>query len=516
VVFLAVAAFLLGIVLNRLVGIQREQIAALKAIGYGRGAIARHYLGFAGVIVALGGVVGVALGIWGGDAFTRMYLTFYHLPTVAPAVTPSSALLAIGIAGAAGVAGAWRAVGRAMRLPPAEAMRPPVPATYRRGVLSGLGVPRLLAHTGRMVVRELERRPGRALLSSLGIAMGIAILVVGRFQYDALDWYLATDLGRAMPADAVVVLSRPVDGRAALELGRMPGVLAVEPACDVPVRVRAGHRERTVALRATLPAPALRRIVQLDGTFAEVPGDGVALSLALAEILDVRPGDRVALERLDGDHRRVEVTVASTIDNLAGMFAFARDATVSRLLDQTPVVTSAFLRIDRDRIDEVQARLRASPRVMSVTTRRDMIEVFHATSGTFSGVLTLLVVMFGTVLAVGIVYGNARVALSERGRDLATLRVLGFRRDEVSTVLLGELAVHLLVAIPIGLMAGHAMARALLSTMDPELYRLPLVIYPRTYAFAVMTVIGAGLVCALLVRRKLDRLDPVAALKARD
>jgi putative ABC transport system permease protein len=515
-IFLAVEAFLLAIVLGRLVGVQREQIAALKAVGYGRGAIGRHYLGFAAVILGLGAALGVVLGTWGGAAFTRMYLTFFHVPTVEPAVTVTSVAAAVGVSALAALVGAGRAVRRAVSLPPAEAMRPPVPARYRVGVLSRLGVPRLLTHTGRMVVRELERRPGRALASSAGIAMAIALLVVGRFQYDALDWFLGNDLGRGMPADAVVGFARAVDASAAAELRRIPGVLDAEAVCDVPVRMRAGHRDRTAVLRATGAQARLRRLVQLDGSFAEVPADGIALGSALAEALGVGVGDRVQIERLDGDHRHVEVRVAALVDDLAGRFAYGRDRTIERLFDQAPTATAAFVRLDARRVDEVQRRLRESPLVLAVTTRREMIDVFLATTGSYSGVFTLLVVVFATILAVGIVYGNARVALSERARDLATLRVLGFRRDEVAAVLLGELAVHVVVAIPLGMAGGYLLARAVMSTMDPELYRLPLVIYPRTYAFAVMTVLGAALACAYLVRRRLDRIDFIAALKARD
>jgi putative ABC transport system permease protein len=515
-IFLAVEAFLLAIVLGRLVGVQREQIAALKAVGYGRGAIGRHYLGFAGVILGLGAVLGVVLGTWGGAAFTRMYLTFFHVPTVEPAVTVPSVAAAVGVSALAALVGAGRAVRRAVRLPPAEAMRPPVPARYRVGVLSRLGVPRLLTHTGRMVVRELERRPGRALASSAGIAMAIALLVVGRFQYDALDWFLGNDLGRGMPADAVVGFARAVDASAVAELRRIPGVLDAEAVCDVPVRMRAGHRDRSAVLRGTGAPARLRRLVQLDGSFAEVPADGIAFGSALAEALGVGVGDRVHIERLDGDHRHVEVRVAALVDDLAGRFAYGRDRTIERLFDQGPTATSAFVRLDAGRVDEVQRRLRESPLVLAVTTRREMIDVFLATTGSYSGVFTLLVVVFATILAVGIVYGNARVALSERARDLATLRVLGFRRDEVAGVLLGELAVHVAVAIPLGMAGGYLLARAVMSTMDPELYRLPLVIYPRTYAFAVMTVLGAALACAYLVRRRLDRIDFIAALKARD
>jgi putative ABC transport system permease protein len=296
----------------------------------------------------------------------------------------------------------------------------------------------------------------------------------------------------------------------------VPGVTAIETGREVPVRVRFRHRERRLALQALPQDGRLRRVMQIDGTAAEVPRRGVALGRSLADVLRAGVGDRVIVERLEGDRRVLELPVTAVIEDLIGNSAYIDEQHLHRLLGEEPAATSAYLAVDGARIDEANAGLRASPWVASVISKRSIVETFIATTGSYSGTMTLIVVGFATVLAVGITYNNARIAVAERGRDLATLRVLGFTRDEVSNILLGELAVQLLLAIPIGLLLGNLAARAILSTLDPELYRWPLVIYARTYAFAVLTVIGAGVLSALLVRRKLDRLDITGALKARD
>jgi putative ABC transport system permease protein len=515
-IFLLVQAFLLHVILGRFVRSQREQIASLKALGYGNVAIGRHYLRFALAIVLLGCAAGTLFGLWGGRAFLGLYAQYFRLPVLELRLDVGLLGTALLVAGASAIFGALRSVRAAARLAPAEAMRPPAPAVYRRGLLSRLARWRLLSHTGRITARELERRPGRALLSSLGIAMGLAILIVGRFQYDALDWYIDTELTRGMPADAIVALSRPVSAASVEELRGLPGVLAVEAARDVPVRISLGHRARRVSLSARSPDAGLRKIMQLDGSEAAIALRGVTLGRSLADVLRAEVGDRLLIERLEGDRRVLEQPVSAIVEDLSGNIAYVDAAHLHTLLGEERAATTAFVALDPGRLDEAGAALRASPIVMTVVTRRAILDGFQAATGQSMGMMTIIVVAFGSILAIGITYNNARIAIAERGRDLATLRVIGFTREEVSAILLGELAVHLIVAIPLGLALGHVLSSAVLATIDPELYRFPLVIYPRTYAFAVLTVIGAGVLSALLARRKLDKLDLTEALKARD
>jgi putative ABC transport system permease protein len=514
--FLLVQAFLLHVILGRFVRAQREQIAVLKAVGYRGRTLAVHFLGFAAAIVVLGCVLGVALGAWTGGALVELYASYFRLPALALTLDAPILAAGAGSAAVAAFAGAIGSVRAVTRMAPAEAMRPPVPATYRRGTLSRLGLYRAVTHTGRMVVRELTRRPSRLLLSSAGLAMGIGLLVVGRFQADAVSWYLDVDLAQGMPADAMVTLSRPLPARTVLELRLVPGVTAVETTRAVPVRVSRGHRARRLALQTVHPGAGLWRVMQLDGRAATFPRAGIALGRSLADVLHAREGDRVIVERLDAVRDVLELPVTAIVEDLHGNTAFIDDGHLHRLLGEEPVASAAYLAIDPGRLDDASAGLRASPWVTSVTSRRSIIETFLTTTGSYNATMTLILVGFGGVLAVGITYNNARIAVAERGRDLATLRVVGYTKDEVSSILLGELAAQLLLAIPLGILLGNLLARGVMATVDPELYRWPLVIYPRTYAFAVLTVLGAGVLSALLVRRKLDRLDLTEALKARD
>jgi putative ABC transport system permease protein len=174
-VFLGVAAFLLHVVLGRIIATQREQIAALKALGYENVTIGLHYLKFVTVITLLGLAVGLGLGIWFGRVMTRNYVLFFHFPVLAFRVEPWILLLATGVGLVAAVFAAYGAVRRVVTLAPAEAMRPPVPLVYRRSLLERLGAGQWLSPQGRMVLRSMTGRPVRALLTTCGVALAACL-----------------------------------------------------------------------------------------------------------------------------------------------------------------------------------------------------------------------------------------------------------------------------------------------------------------------------------------------------
>jgi putative ABC transport system permease protein len=516
VVFLLVAAFLLYVVLGRMIRLQREQLAVLRALGYPRRAIAGHVLRFAGVIVLLGSVLGIALGRVLGDAMVELYGRFFDFPVLELGLEPDLILVAVGVCAAAALGGALLVARRAARLAPAEAMRPPAPARYRRGPLSRLGLPRLAGPLGRMIIRELERRPVAAAVSLVGIAFAVAVIVLGRFSLDAMDYLIDTQFGRAMREDVAVILTKPAPRRDLGWFRHAPGVIGAEPVREVPARLSAGSRHYDTAVTGLPREGRLRRVLDRRGEVVRIPEEGLLLGALLAERLGVRPGDRLRVERRDGDHATIELPVAGLVDDLMGMNAYLELDALCRALGEEPTLSTVVLAVEPGMREPLYRALARVPTIGMVVETSGMRDAFEGQSGDLIVVYTLIVMAFGCVIAVGVVYNNARVALSERGRDLATLRVLGYTRSEVAIVVLGQLALEVAVAVPIGMLLGHAMAAGLLGAVAPEDFRLPVIISAHTYAFAALVVIGAALVTALVVRRRLDAIDLVGALKARD
>ena len=515
-IFLAVAAFLLNVVLNRQVATQREQIAALKALGYGNGALATHYLLQVVVIVSIGIAVGIAVGFWWGGAVTALYAKFFHFPSYRFFMPAWVILIAAGVTSVAAVAGALGAVRKAVMLAPAEAMRPPSPGRYGPTLLERAGLGGLLTPGMRMVIRNMERRPLRALLTTVGMASAMAIIISGMFWRDALDYMMDVQFEAAQPGDAEIALVEPLASRSLHEVARMPGVLMSEGSRDVPVRLVAGHRSYRTPLIGIAPAGKLRRLLDAKQNPVPIPPDGILLTDRLAERLDVRVGDTLVVETLAGNRNKRSVPVVGVVGDLIGLFAYMDLNAVNRLMGEGDTLSAFSVRLDQSQSDALFRHLKEFPRVATVASKAAMLQNFRETSARNVLYFTTILTAFAAVIAIGVVYNNARIALQERAWELASLRVLGFTRGEVSTFLLGELGIELAAAIPLGCLLGYLLSWAIVAMSHTDMISIPIIVAPRTYAFAAVAIVLAGAASALIVRGRIDRLDLVGVLKTRE
>ena len=515
-IFLGVAAFLLNAVLSRIISTQREDIAMLKAFGYTNLQVGLHYLNFALVIVAVGTVIGAVAGMWLGHGLTEMYARFYRFPLSLYQVHGVVVLLGFGVSLAAAVAGVAGAVRRAVRLPPAEAMRPEPPASYRPTLIERAGLQRWFTQPARMILRHLERQPVKALLSCLGIALAAAILVVGSFMKDSLDSVMELQFQKSQRQDVTLTLVEPASADALDSIGHLPGVRHAEPFRSVPVRLRHWQHTRRAAIMGLERDPDLYRVLGDDKQPLTLPQAGVALSAELARLMEVNVGDRITVEVLEGNRPVRELPVTLLVPDTFGLNVYMSLPALHGLMQEDRSISGAFLETDPAFTSQLYRTLKETPRAASVTLKQAALKNFRDTVGENLMRMRLFNMIFASIIAFGVVYNSARISLSERSRELATLRVIGFTRMEISMILLGEMAVLTSVAIPAGLLLGYAMAGWLSSSMDTELFRLPWVVARSTYGFAVAVVISAALISALVVRRKLDHLDLVAVLKARD
>ena len=515
-VFLGVAAFVLHVVLGRLVAGQREQIAVLKAFGYGREEIFRHYAGFALIIAAVGSVLGLALGSWLGQLLAGVYRTFYRLPFLDFSIPTGTALLALLVAAVAALAGAGNALLRAARLPPAEAMRPEVPWGQRLTRVDRSRWFHRLSQPSRLIVRNLLRRPLRSILTVVGLSAGCAVMMMGRFQGDAIDLIVGHQFRESRRHDISVAFIEPT-GRAALhELAALPGVLRVEAERAVAVVVRHRNREQRIALQALLPGSLLRRPLDSSGARIDAPAAGVLVTDFLAGMLDARPGDLLEFVSLEGRQRTLTLPLAGTVSEYFGVTAYLPLDTLNRLLGDGDVITGALLTVDAARRAEVIDALERRPRIASIGQREVGIRNFYESMGETLLTFTLIATLFGAVITFGVVYNSARVTLSERARDLASLRVLGFTENEVSYILLGEIAVLTLLAVPLGFVAGNLLVAAMVSGFDSDLFRIPHYVSERTYALAGLSMLAAAIASGFVVWRRVAALDMIGVLKARE
>ena len=515
-VFLLVAAFILNVALTRALALQRAQIAALKALGYGNLAIGWHYLKWALVIGAMGVVIGLGAGAWLGHLIIGLYNQFFRFPQLLFSVPFSVVIGATALTLFAAAAGAFNAVRRAVRVPPAEAMRPEAPAGYRRSVFETPLISRHLGAAGRMVLRNVTRHPLRSAASMFGIGFAVAILMIGFVFSDAIDRLIETQFFLAERQDVTVGFVEPRADDARHALARLPGVVSVEPQRSVAVRVRSGHHQRYLSLTGVPPEPRFKLIVDRDGKALRMPASGVVLSQILGDVLGVALGDTVTVEVLEGARPVRQVEVSGLVDDTMGLAMYMDLAAVHRMMREGEVASGALLLIDPAQQAALSRALKLLPAVAGAGFKRAVLQSFRETMSANMNLSILINLIFAGVIACGVVYNAARVSLSERSRELASLRVLGFTRAEISFILLGELALLTLAALPVGAILGYGLSVLIVGTVQSEVYRFPLYVSRQAVAWSFLGIIAAAVGSALVVRRQLDTLDLVAVLKVRE
>jgi putative ABC transport system permease protein len=515
-IFFAVAAFLLNVVASRLIGLEREQIGTLKAFGYTSAAVGLHYAKLMLAIVLVGIAGGVGLGILLGQGMSHIYMSFYSLPYMDFVLRPGVVVAAAAVSIAVALLGTLHAVRGAARLPPAQAMRPEPPPVYRATLVERLGLQRWFAQPTRMILRHIERRPLKSLLTTLGIAMACGIMMIGGFQRGSIDYMIDVQYGLSQRADLTATFTDPTSGHALYSLQSLPGVEHAEGFRSVPVRLRFGHRTYRTSLDGVEPDGRLLRLLNTDLEPIDLPPAGVVLNDYLAGLLGVRPGDRLLVEVLEGERRTLELPVAATAQQFLGVGAYLQRAALNRLLREGDALSGVHLAVDERERERVYRALKDMPRIAGIVEQAAAIRSFYETLAQSVLFYTLIATLLGASIAFGVVYNSMRIALSERNRELASLRVLGFERGEVAYILLGELALLTLAAIPLGLAIGYGFCAYLAHAFQSDLYRIALVLERDVYALAALVVIASALVSGLLLWRSLGRLDMVAVLKSKE
>ncbi|HET7504087.1 MAG TPA: ABC transporter permease [Kofleriaceae bacterium] len=516
VIFLAVAAFLLNGVLARIVANERTQIATLRALGLQAAPIVRHYLWLAAITATLGAVAGVAAGAALGRLMIASYAEFFRFPSLAYRVDLAIVAIALVVSVGAGLAGAFVSVRRIVALAPAEALQPAAPPTFRASWLERVPGIRRLASSQRLVFRHIAARPLRTASAVVGIAAAMAVLVVGAFWIDSLNALMAHEFQIVRREDATVTFHDPVDLGALAELRHIPGVRAVEGVRAVPVRLSHARIAKRAELLGLAPGARLHRLVAVDGGEVALPSDGLVVSRHLARRLGIGRGDVVHVDVLERTRASADLRIAVVVDELVGQGVYMTSDGIARLMGEAPSVSAALLTIEPGRAPALHEALARAPRVAMVSMKANVVRLFDDSMKAIVTFFSLLLTVFGAAIVIGVVYNAARILVAERARELAAFRVIGFTRADVSEALLVELGVQIALGIPLGALFGYGLASLAVRLFGPEDMSIPLVIGARTWVLAIAVVVGASVASALLVRRRLDRLNLVDVLKVRE
>ncbi|MEP5515683.1 MAG: FtsX-like permease family protein [Bauldia litoralis] len=514
--FLLVSAFLINMILSRLIELEREQIGLLKALGFGRGAVAWHYLKLVLVIAVIGVLIGAALGTWAGRGMTVMYSRFFAFPFLVFRSDIDIYLIAAVVSMAAAAAGALRAITVVFALPPAVAMRPPAPQVYRQfmgGLLSRLN---LFSQLTTMALRHLVRHPVRSLLTAVGTAFAVALMGVALGTLSSVDFMVDAVFFRTERQDATLAFSTARPSQAFEAVARLPGVIAAEPYLSAPVTMRNGQYSRQLTITGKPPQTDLSRVLDLDLAPVLLPPTGLAIGDRVADLLHLRPGDLARVEFLDGERRTIDVPVTQIIQSYIGLVVFMDIDALARLQGTGPRISGVHLLVDDSRLDDLYTAVKETPQISAVALVSRSRQRFQETMQENMTMMLTVYLALSIIIAFGVVYNSARIQLSERARELATLRVLGFRRAEVSNVLFIEIGVIVALAQPIGWLIATGLGIIITDSLATDMFRVPFIIEPSIFAVASIVVVAAALVSALIVRRRVDSLDLVRVLKTRE
>ena len=513
IIFLSVAAFLINVVMSRLIATQREQIGMLKAVGYSDWEISTHYLKMVLLISGAGSVLGLSLGAWMGTGMTEMYTEFFHFPMLRYNFSIEVMIFAVAFCTVAAVIGTLWAIANAAALPPAEAMRPASPVEYHESFIERTGVHRYLSFLSRIILRQLERRPFRALLSALGMAFALSILIFSFFMEDSMNYLMDVQYDLTQREDVNLTFVEPRSYQALEEIKALPGVLAVEPIRNVSANLKFKNYHKKTTIVGLITKPDLRRVIDEQLKPVSIPPDGLVINRKLADILHIRVGDRLEVEILEGKRPTLLIPVTMITREFIGLGAFINIDRLNQLLDEAPKVTGVSILLDDNHSAIVYQKLKQMPAIMGLNIISVLRQIFEDIMAENLLKMVSTNILFASFISFGVIYNTARIAISERGRELASLRVLGFTRREVGYLLFGELGVITLISIPLGIWVGNGLVKAMVNSLDSELFRIPVYLENNTYGYAVLIVLGCTIFSFILVWRQVNQIDLVSAQK---
>ena len=516
VIFIGVAVFLLHVVISRTVSTQRDQIAGLKAFGYSNLDIGLHYVMMVFLIVLVGVAGGVVVGVWFGRGLGRIYMEFYRFPYLLYELKPSMVMTVVLISITSALVGTLHSVWKTAKLPPAEAMRPEPPAKYRKSIFEHIRLWRLLSQPTRIIIRNIERRPIRSLLTVIGIALSCAGIIAATFFQGAMDFMVNVQFKQSQKEDMTVTFIEPTSRKALHELKGLEGVEHVEVFRSVPARLKFQQRSYQTSIRGIEPDNRLHFLLDTHLKPIDIPPAGIVLTDYLGNILGVKVGDMLTVEVLEGAKPLRQVPVVGLVKQYIGLMGYMDLLALNRLMREDHTISGAYLTVDSLNQPKIYRTLVEMPRVAGTFVREDEIKNFYETQAEVLLFFTFVATLLAATIAFGVVYNSARIALSERSRELASLRVLGYTRTEISFIFLGELGLLTLAAIPLGFLIGRGISAYLAKAIESDLFRVPVLVEPATYSLAATTVVVSACLSGLIVRHRLDHLDLVAVLKTKE
>ena len=516
-IFLGVAALIIFIMLGRIIQHQRVQIGVLMALGYGRWTILLHYLSYALLTALAGCLLGLYLGHRMGGSMLKLYGEFYRFPVLRHKlhwnVFYSAIALSLGYCCCAGFLAAWKI----MSISPAMAMRPAPPTAGHRILLEGWSwLWRPLPFTWKMIWRNIFRHKGRALFIAAGIALSCAIMIQAFFSTDSMEHLIHHEFSATQQQDIKIYFYSEKTQAAIYELKRLANVHRVEPIYECAFEMKYGWRKKNAVITGLVPASRLRPLFDTKQNRVPLIADGVILSDRLATSLGVRRGDRLVLKPLQRGQKERTAVIKNIVHQYLGISAFMTIPALAQVMRESYIVSGALLKVDPGTLEQVYRELKKRPAIATIEFKETLINNFEVAIGSSMYIMTAILSSFAGIISFAIIYNSAIISISERQRELSTLKVMGFTEREIFQIIVNEYVILALIGIAAGLPLGKLFCQMIVDAYNTDLYRFPLIIYPRTYFKTIAGIAVFVLISQLACLWRLKRLNMVEVLKARE
>lgn len=516
-IFLLVSAFLTNMVLSRMITNEREQIGLLKAFGYSNLQVGMHYFRMVLVMCLVGAVIGLIAGAYLGQANTEVYAEFFRFPVLVYDFSIFSFVISTGISVIAALSGIIGSIAKVVKLPPAVAMVPPSPDVYHRSFIDTSRIKHWLDQPTRIAIRQIIRKPLRASFTVIGISFAVGLMVLGIQMFDAIKFLGVSFFNDAQRQDMTMAFYQNQKQQAFHQVKRLPGVLEAEPIRYVSVEFINGTKSHRGAITGIRSDATLQPIYDnYSQKVISLPEEGMVIGSLLAEKLNVVVGDRVYVEFLDKTGLRRDFAVAGIFDTFMGLPAYMNLESLNRELGEVGQYFMLNLVVDPNASQAFYTAVKESPAITALVTKKASLDAFNDTVAESMLVFIFIFIVLSSILVFGVSYNMIRISLSERGRELATLRVLGFTKGETSYILLCEIGLLTLIGLALGCFVGWGLTHLLGYALETELFRIPIIIYPHTYSYAVIVAIVASIMSALFVAKRIHNLDLIEVLKTKE
>lgn len=524
-IFFLVAALICLTTMTRMVEENRTQIGMLKAMGYGKAAIAGKYLAYA----FLASFFGCLIGIFAGQktlpvVIIRAYKILYNnLPVIRSPMylgySLSSSLLAIGITVIAAGLSCWNE----LRAVPAQLMRPEAPKQGKRIFLEHLQfIWNHMSFSRKATARNLFRYKKRFFMTVLGIGGCMGLLIVGFGLKDSIMAIGQKQFGEIRTYSSALNLDGEITKEERQELlefvSKDSDVTEYMEAMETSVDVGIGGEERSSYLVVISDPQQLKKFVKLKDRNSqeeyELNNDGVVITEKLAKLLDLSEGDTIYLK--DGETKRLEVQVCHIAENYYFHYVYMTAEVYQRLYGEEPEYTEVFTvnrSKDEEFEEEFQKKYMDVDGILNVTMLSTMEGRIADMIRSMDTIIYVIVVAAG-MLAFVVLYNLNNINISERRRELATLKVLGFYEEEVSQYVFRENIVLTLIGAVVGVGFGLLLHRFVILTAEIDLMMFGREIKFMSYLYSICLTFLFSLLVNLFMHFKLRKLDMVESMKS--